>query len=76
METPVKIDLSALADGRLHLIAFCGDRFVYITEDPDGSSYGLFDTLASKFPLLVRRMLEEQRVGGELTGQLKADGRL
>jgi hypothetical protein len=55
-------DLSALQDGKLHLIAFCGDKFVYLTEDPNGSQWALQDCLTSKFPKLVQRMLSENEL--------------
>lgn len=56
----MEIDLSALADGKLHLIGFCGDKFVYLVEDPNGSQWVLHDALSVKFPLMVRQMLSER----------------
>lgn len=61
METPPPIDLGRLQDGKLHLIAFCGDKFAYLVEDPDGSEWLLHEALGNKFPLLVLRMLAERR---------------
>lgn len=61
METPNKIDLTTIQDGKLHLIAFCGDKFAYLVEDPDGSEWLLHEALANKFPILVLRMLGERR---------------
>jgi hypothetical protein len=59
METTNKIDLGALRDGNLHLVAFLGDRFCYLVEDPHGSQWAIYDTLANKFPGLVLRMLAD-----------------
>lgn len=61
METSNKLDLSALQDGKLHLIAFLGDKFCYLVEDPDGSEWALYEAFSNKFPMLVRRMLADRR---------------
>jgi hypothetical protein len=57
METEKAIDLSALQDGNLHLIAFLGNRFCYLVKDPKGSQWVIQDALNSQFPALVRQML-------------------
>jgi hypothetical protein len=56
-----EIDLSTLADGKLHLIGFCGDKFVYLVTDPTGSELVLYDALVTKFPLMVRQMLADSQ---------------
>ncbi len=55
-----EIDLSALRDGNLHLVAFLGDKFCYIAENPNGSEWVIADTLNNKFPALVFRMLDDR----------------
>ena len=57
MSEPRTIDLGALQDGNLHLVAFLGDKFCYLVKDPKGSPWVIQDALNSQFPALVRRML-------------------
>lgn len=59
MEQANRIDLSALQDGKLHLIAFMGDKFCYLTADPNGSMWALHNTVRTEFPRLVDKMFAE-----------------
>lgn len=57
MEQANRVDLGALQDGKLHLMGFCGGKFVYLSVDPNGSEYVIYQTLSDKFPVMVMRML-------------------
>jgi hypothetical protein len=59
MESQNSIDLAALKDGNLHLVAFLGNRFCYLINDPNGSQWLTQDALEKQFPALVRKMLAE-----------------
>ena len=71
------IDLSHLQDGNLHLVAFLGDKFCYLVEDPHGSGWAMHDALTTKFPGLVLRMLADYAPPpgvANLTGAVSVDG--
>jgi hypothetical protein len=53
------INLGALADGNLHLVAFLGDKFCYLVKDPKGSGWVIQEALNEQFPAMVRRMLAD-----------------
>jgi hypothetical protein len=53
------INLGALADGNLHLVAFLGDKFCYLVKDPKGSQWVIQQALNDQFPAMVRRMLAD-----------------
>jgi hypothetical protein len=59
MESTQTIDLTALQDGNLHLVAFLGGKFCYLVKDPNGSKWVIQDALESQFPALVRKMLAD-----------------
>lgn len=62
MENANRVDLGALQDGKLHLMAYCGNKFVYLVVDPDGSQWLVHEALADKFPVMVRHMLESSQI--------------
>jgi hypothetical protein len=53
------INLGALQDGNLHLVAFLGDKFCYLVKDPSGSAWVIQEALSDQFPAMVRRMLAD-----------------
>jgi hypothetical protein len=53
------MNLGALTDGNLHLVAFLGDKFCYLVKDPKGSQWVIQEALNDQFPALVRRMLAD-----------------
>jgi len=60
MNEPQTINLGALADGNLHLVAFLGDKFCYLVKDPKGSQWVIQEALSETFPAMVRRMLADK----------------
>jgi hypothetical protein len=53
------MNLGALQDGNLHLVAFLGDKFCYLVKDPKGSQWVIQEALNEQFPAMVRRMLAD-----------------
>jgi hypothetical protein len=58
-EGQTTINLGALADGNLHLVAFLGDKFAYLVKDPRGSGWLIEEALSEQFPAMVRRLLAD-----------------
>jgi hypothetical protein len=55
------INLGALQDGNLHLVAFLGDKFCYLVKDPRGSAWVIQEALSEQFPAMVRQMLADNQ---------------